>query len=126
MQHSCLEFADVGIERGGFEGPHERVASLRGIDDCIDPEERDGLQASSAIIKYTSVGLECASHPIAGGTKRLGCLLVRGRAVDGRNFSALASNVKAELTAMMDGIEHHGPKHFAKWHLVLGAIFDDD
>src|SRR5712664_3684825 len=38
LQNSGFEFADVGIEGGGFEGPDQRFARVGGIDDGVDPE----------------------------------------------------------------------------------------
>src|SRR6266849_10950654 len=43
LQDSCFEFADVGIERGGFESPDQCVARMRGIDDGVDPEAGGGV-----------------------------------------------------------------------------------
>src|SRR6266851_6501740 len=43
LQDSRLEFADFGIERGGFERPDQCVARVRGIDDGVDPEARGGV-----------------------------------------------------------------------------------
>src|SRR5437016_8215189 len=40
LQDSRFEFADFGIQGGGFERPYERVARMRGINDGVDPEAR--------------------------------------------------------------------------------------
>src|SRR5437762_10057353 len=38
LKDSGLEFADFGIESGGFEGPNQGVARMGGIDDGVDPK----------------------------------------------------------------------------------------
>jgi len=43
LQNSGFEFADVGIEGGGFEGPDQRFARVGGIDDGVDPEAGGGV-----------------------------------------------------------------------------------
>src|ERR1700736_3843195 len=42
LQNSCFEFADFGIQGGGFEGLDQRVARVRGVDDGVDPQARGG------------------------------------------------------------------------------------
>src|SRR6266852_3079498 len=43
LQDSRFEFANVGIQRGGFEGPDQGVAGVGGIDDGVDPKARGGV-----------------------------------------------------------------------------------
>src|SRR5436309_15672911 len=43
LQNAGFEFADFGIERGGFEGPVQRVARVRGIDDGVDQHARGSV-----------------------------------------------------------------------------------
>src|ERR1700730_18531818 len=43
LQNSCFEFADFGIQGGGFEGLDQRVARVRGVDDGVDPQARGGV-----------------------------------------------------------------------------------
>src|ERR1700722_503142 len=38
LQDSGLQFRDFGVERGGFQGPNQGFAGLRGVDDGVDPE----------------------------------------------------------------------------------------
>src|ERR1700739_4623664 len=38
LENSCPEFSNLGIERGGFEGPDQRIAGVSGIDDGVDPK----------------------------------------------------------------------------------------
>jgi hypothetical protein len=43
LQDSGFEFANFGIEGGGFEGPDERITRVGGIDDGVDPEAGGGI-----------------------------------------------------------------------------------
>src|SRR5713226_8115289 len=43
LEDSRFEVADVGIERGSFEGPDQRVAGMGGIDDRVDPKAGGGV-----------------------------------------------------------------------------------
>src|SRR5882724_4883774 len=57
LQNSRLEFADFGIEGGGFEGPDQGVAGVGGIDDGVDPEAGGGVARVGLVFVGSADGI---------------------------------------------------------------------
>src|SRR5260370_15804958 len=43
LQDSCFEFANLGIQRCGFQCPDQRIAGVGGIDDGVNPQTGGGV-----------------------------------------------------------------------------------